>query len=107
VLVNEYKRAWYLATTPVPGRRIVPGEDYQVKSSSRDSYGSSYITRKKQQAGMAVGYQVAKYAARSQVAGRVGIALRVGGRIGLRVIPVVGVALLAYDLYQFGKYLAE
>ena len=34
-------------------------------------------------------------------------AARIGGRIGLRVIPVVGAALLVYDLYQIGKWITE
>ena len=52
-------------------------------------------------------HQAAKYAARSQIKGTVGIAVRVGGRIGLRAVPVVGAAMLAYDLYQLGEYLLD
>ena len=108
VLVNEYKRAWYLAVTPVAAQRIIPGRTNQVNSRSRkNTVQQMAVSETKQKAGLAAGYQVSKYAARSQMAGRVGMALRVGGRIGLRVIPGVGVALLAYDMYQFGKWLAE
>ena len=51
--------------------------------------------------------QVFKYAAKSQMRGQVGVALRVGGRIGLRAVPIVGGAMLAYDLYKLGKYVLE
>ena len=106
--MNEYKRAWYLAVTPVAAERIIPERNNQVNSRTRNpSVSRMAEVETKQRAGLAVGYQVSKYAARSQVAGRIGMALRVGGRIGLRVIPGVGVALLAYDMYQFGKWLAE
>ena len=52
-------------------------------------------------------HQAAKYAARSQMKGAAGAALRIGGRVGLRAIPIVGAAMLAYDLYQFGSWLLE
>ena len=39
--------------------------------------------------------------------GALGTGVRVGGRIGLRFIPILGWALLAYDLYTLGSYLME
>ena len=49
----------------------------------------------------------ASRAAQTALTGRIGTAVRFGGRVGVRVIPVVGYAMLAYDLYQFGKWAME
>ena len=110
--LNPYKRAWYLASTPVRHERKVQLE----KKSKRNqkSFGQEvkgHLKQDIQRAGVHAGLGAAglalRYAARSQVTGTLGVGLRVGGRIGLRVVPVVGAALVAYDLYQFGKWLAE
>ena len=39
--------------------------------------------------------------------GNLGVALRVGGRVGIRVVPIVGAAMLAYDIYKLGEYLLD
>jgi hypothetical protein len=110
--LNEYKRAWYLASTPVTYERKIPKEK-RTKSESK-SFGnefSKHVKQDVQRGAVRVGLGAAslafRYAARSQITGRLGVGLRVGGRIGLRVVPVVGAAIFAYDLYQFGKWLAE
>lgn len=46
-------------------------------------------------------------AAKSQMKGKIGMGLRVGGRIGLRAVPVIGVAMIAYDAYNLVKYLHD
>ena len=111
--MNEDKMAWHQAGTPGvherPNRRRKK-ERYGGAKSFRGEMVEHLKDDARRAAihgGLALGQQVAKYAARSQVTGALGVGLRVGGRIGLRVIPVVGVALVAYDLYQFGKWLAE
>jgi len=48
-----------------------------------------------------------KHAAQSMITGRAGMALRVGGRIGLRVVPVVGAVMMAKDIYDIGKFLLD
>jgi hypothetical protein len=111
--LNEYKRAWYLASTPVTHERIVrPGA--KTTSSNKKSFGNEFskhikedIRRGAIRGGLAGIGLASRYAARSQITGALGVGLRVGGRIGLRVVPVVGATLLVYDLYQFGKWLAE
>lgn len=52
-------------------------------------------------------HEAFKYAAKSQITGGVGAAIRVTGRIGIRAVPVVGAAMLAYDLYKLGKYVMD
>ena len=112
MLVNEYKRAWYLASTPVIHERKIPTEkkSSRKKESFRQEFGR-HVKQDVQRAGIHAGTAAiglaARYASRSQLTGTLGIATRVTGKIGLRVVPVVGAALLVYDLYQFGKWLAE
>lgn len=110
--LNEYKRAWYLAITPGTHERTVPSE--KKPERKRESFGQEFRRHVKQDvqrgaihAGLGAAGLAFRYAARSQLTGRLGVATRIGGRIGLRVVPVVGAALVAYDLYQFGKWLAE
>ena len=110
--LNPYKRAWYLASSPGAHERTVSPETKTERK--RESFGQEFrrhVKQDVQRAGIHAGLGAAglafRYAARSQVTGRLGVATRIGGRIGLRVVPVVGAALIAYDLYQFGKWLAE
>jgi hypothetical protein len=110
--LNEYKRAWYLASTPVTHERIVRKKPRS--SSNKKSFGNEFskhikedIQRGAIRGGVAAFGLASRYAARSQITGALGVGLRVGGKIGLRVVPVVGATLLVYDLYQFGKWLAE
>lgn len=46
-------------------------------------------------------------AAKSQMKGKLGMGLRVGGRLGLRAVPVVGAAMIAYDVYGLIKHLHD
>ena len=109
--MNEYKQAWYANT--LVGIQEHPAKKKRL-SSKRDGFVTEFKGHVKQEArrgavaaGMAIGMQASKYAARSQLTGALGVSLRTGGRVGLRVIPVVGYAILAYDLYQFGKWASE
>ena len=108
--MNEYKQAWYTSTlidVPEHPRKMMKSAKQMDGFVKLSSYGKQKMTSAATGAGMAIGMQAAKYAARSQLTGTLGVSLRVGGRVGLRVIPVVGVALLAYDLYQFGKWVTQ
>jgi hypothetical protein len=110
--LNQYKRAWHLACTPGAHERTTPPE--KVEKKGRESFGKQVRKHIKQDiqrgaihTGLGALGLASRYAAKSQVTGTLGVGLRVGGRIGLRVVPVVGAAIVAYDLYQFGKWLAE
>ena len=110
--MNEYKQAWY--ANVLVGIQEHPGKKKRLSSKKKDGFVNEFKGHLKQEvkrgayaAGLAIGMQASKYAARSQLTGAVGVSLRVGGRVGLRVIPVVGYAILAYDLYQFGKWASE
>jgi len=52
-------------------------------------------------------YRASKAAAKSQITGKLGIGLRVGGRIGTRLVPVVGAVLLAKDIYDIYQVLTK
>ena len=108
--LNEYKRAWYLATTPIVHERIEPGRragsESGLKKRTRNK-GRSIVRQEMTQAALGAGMIASRYASVSGLTGNLGVAIRIGGKVGLRVIPVVGAALIAYDLYQFGKWLAE
>lgn len=70
--------------------------------------GAQIVARQKAEAGLMKGaHSLAKHAAQSQIKGKLGIGLRVTGRIGTRLIPIVGTAMLAYDLYRAYEYLTE
>jgi hypothetical protein len=109
--MNEYKQAWYANT--LVGIQESPDKKRKVSKKS-GGFVSEFKGHLKQDvkrgayaAALGIGMQASKYAARSQLTGTVGAMTRVGGRVGLRVIPVVGYAILAYDLYQFGKWVSE
>lgn len=109
--MNEYKQAWYANT--LVGVQEAPEKKRKISNKSGrfvtefKGHLKQEIKRDAVYAGLAIGREAAKYAARSQLTGTIGAMTRVGGRVGLRVIPVVGYAILAYDLYQFGKWASE
>jgi hypothetical protein len=95
----------YAVSRPLQ-QRVMQGKKAKRSMSGRDV--AEVAARQKAQGLILKGaHQGAKYAARSQMKGYAGVALRVTGRIGLRAIPVVGAAMLAYDLYQAYEYLTE
>ena len=110
--MNAYKEAWLAeamfdySQKRTISHKVAKAQKKRGHSTARDI--ANAAAKQKAQGIMLKGaHQAAKYAARSQMKGTVGIALRVGGRIGLRAIPVVGAAMLAYDLYQLGEYLLD
>lgn len=110
--MNTYKEAWlaqigqdYAHSRPLQ-RRVMESKKQRKQITPRQA--SEVVSRQKAESMMIAGArELAKHAAQSQIKGRLGIGLRVGGRIGLRVIPVVGAAMLAYDLYRAYEYLTE
>lgn len=110
--MNAYKEAWLAeAMIEYSQKRSVGNAATKIgkKRKSVTPRRAVDIAAKQKAQGIILkgAHQAAKYAARSQIKGSVGIALRVGGRIGLRAVPVVGAAMLAYDLYQLGEYLLD
>lgn len=106
--MNSYKAAWYLNTlVDAPSRPPKETSRRQESRFTRDKGVQASVAQMKQDAMLYGAYEVSKYASKSQLTGKLGMAVRVGGRVGLRVVPVIGMALLAYDVYQLGKWITQ
>lgn len=100
---NSYKAAWRIASNNI---NIVKHSQAHLNKSQPQKYTKKTFAQrakknKEKEAALAVGMVVATAAAQNQIKGRFGIALRVGGRIGVRGIPVLGAIITAYDVYRF------
>jgi len=111
IVVNEYKLEWYHATLGMKPeshfelrRKMSPPGSSKSAAKGVTAFAQ---TRAKRKVVGKLRTTVAKKAARSTITTAVGTGVRVGGRVGLRFVPVVGWALLAYDVYTLGKYLLE
>lgn len=110
--LNPYKEAWlsnsmmeYAASRPLQ-RQMVQSKKRQKRITPQQA--TQVVARQKAEATLMKGaHSLAKHAAQSQIKGKLGIGLRVTGRIGTRLIPIVGTAMLAYDLYRAYEYLTE
>ena len=97
MMENEYKTAWRLAS----------GHTHQQRKQKTTSKKKSPSIKKDVQqdiaisAGLAIALGALPHMAQNQLKGRVGIALRVTGKLGMRAVPVVGVAMTVYDAYRF------
>ena len=108
--MNEYKQAWYantlVATTEAPKperiRKVVRRS--LTRKARADTDGIGRLAR---ETGLTLANEVAHRASKTAMTGTVGTAVRMGGRVGVRVIPVIGYALLAYDIYQIGRWIVE
>lgn len=113
--MNEYKAAWYANT--LVGIQEHPGKKQGIdskKQKRQDGFRKEFVEHVKQDVkrgaivgGLHIGRQISRAAANTAMTGALGTTVRVSGRVGMRVIPVVGYAILAYDLYQFGKWASE
>jgi hypothetical protein len=108
--MNSYKQAWYVNTlvstteAPKPERLRKAVRRNLTKKAQMDTDGVGRLAR---ETGLTLANEVAHRASKTAMTGTIGTAVRMGGRVGVRVIPVIGYALLAYDVYQLGKWFAE
>ena len=111
--MNAYKEAWLAQQMISYAQKRSISKSYQKASNknsskARKQHMVDVAARQKAQGLILKGsHTVLKHAAQSQVKGSMGIALRVGGRVGLRLVPVVGIALLAYDTYKAVDWLMD
>ena len=90
----------------IPSERPVPIRVERLRGLT--SRGHSTVTKTVgRELAVPLAKQAASRAAQTAMTGRIGTAVRFGGRVGVRIIPVVGYAMLAYDLYQFGKWVVQ
>lgn len=109
--MNAYKEAWLAQQMISYSQKRGLAKEHQ-KASKKNSKGKKVsvdVAARQKAQGMVLkgSHTLAKHAAQSQIKGALGVGLRVGGRVGLRVIPVVGAVMLAYDMYKFVEWLAE
>lgn len=96
--MNEYKQAWMIEAgmirpTHAPEVKMQhPSFSDHVKQHVKDEVVESVLT--------AAAFAMMTHAAQSQISGPIGIGLRVGGRVALRAIPIIGVAWAAYSIYD-------
>lgn len=104
--MNEYKLAWYQQIVRMPSERPMP--ERAKRTHGVISRGHSTVTKTVgRELAIPLARGAASRAAQTAMTGRIGTVVRFGGRVGVRIIPVVGYAMLAYDLYQFGKWAME
>lgn len=113
--MNEYKRAWLSkqASTYTQRRQLaVQRQQMQKKqakpgSAMRSRLLEETVKQKGQKVILGAVKEVSEVAAKSAMKGTAGTVVRFGGRVGLRAVPIVGAAMIAYDLYRLVDHLAE
>ena len=115
MLVNEYKRAWmakqaseytqrrHLAVT----RQRMQKRQSKGNSAMRSRLLEETVKQKGQKVILGAVKEVSEQAAKSAMKGSLGTGVRFAGRVGVRAVPIVGAAMLAYDLYRLVDYLAD
>lgn len=110
---NPYKQAWMEKTGKGigvhPTSRRIPGQRKKYKRKRDILVPSVEMVQKQivEEIVLGAAYRASVYASRSQITGKLGIGLRVGGRIGTRLVPVVGAVLLAKDIYNAYQFLTK
>lgn len=99
--MNEYKLAWM-----VEANMLRPSSAWQQPIHNEgETFGSKVKHHLKEEAKDTIILAAATYAlthaAQSQISGPIGQGLRVGGRIALRAIPMVGMVWAAYSVYDW------
>ena len=111
--MNEFKTVWYQNTlvsddsSPQVQQRITRKNGRSFRHKAVHGGRDFAITRGQRKIKSTVMVRGATIGAGVTATGALGTGVRVGGRIGLRFIPILGWALLAYDLYTLGSYLME
>ena len=70
--------------------------------------GTAFVeTRAKRKVASMVATRALTSMASMSATGALTAGVGIGARVGLRFVPIVGWAMLAYDLYNLGVYLSE
>jgi hypothetical protein len=85
-----------------PSRKPISFSDSPSKNLRTETkrYMKQKVNQHKRNLALVLGAGLARHAAQSQITGSAGIALRTGGRIAIRAIPMVGVALAVYSIWE-------
>ena len=108
--MNQYKMDWYLATQSVSNyvmNRIYSDQE----KPTEHSHPSIVMDYALEQAGRAVMTwaipTIMKHLSQNQIKGTIGVMGRVGGRVGLRVVPVLGTVMIIKDALDVYEYLTD
>ena len=110
---NPYKQAWLENSghgiTYAPTSKRTPGRRRKaIKSVTPYQMVGSVVEQQiKEAVALGLAMKGSRYASVANVQGRTGIAIRVAGKIGLRVVPVVGAVLWAKDIYDVYQFLTK
>lgn len=110
--MNQYKMDWYLATQSVSeyvmNRIIAENDDSFATNRSELDLMIDYALEQTGRAVMTWAIPtIMKHLAQNQIKGTIGIMGRVGGRLGLRVVPVLGTIMIVKDAYDVYEYLTD
>ena len=103
---------WYLATQVMSDYVIARTihDDYSKRKMKNDVTFRAVEKINQTATQAAITYaapKILKHLAQNQIKGKIGIIGRVGGRAGLRFVPVLGTALLVKDAYSLYRYLTD
>ena len=113
--MNEYKRAWLAkqASDYTQQRTVAKARHKAQKKrvGQNKAMRSQLLEEAVQQKGQKIllgGLKQASEAmVKTTVKGRLGMGIRIAGRVGVRAVPIVGAAMLVYDTYRLVDYLME
>ena len=115
MLVNEYKRAWLAEQaseytqrrTLAVARQTAQKRQRNQSQAMRSKLLEEAVMQKGQKISLGILREASKFMAKSTVKGRLGMGIRLSGRIGLRAVPFLGAGMLIYDTYRLVDYLME
>ena len=107
IYMNQYKLDWYLATQVVNNYVLNKSLGETTENSGNLTH-VEVVDRALENTARAVMTwavpTLLKHMAQNQINNKIGVMGRVGGRLGLRVVPVFGTLMIikdAYDVYEF------
>ena len=77
------------------------GLDLDEPDSNLDKLMDAYVEYQRDALVGAAAMAILGHAAQSQFSGTPGMALRTIGRVGIRAVPILGAAAIAYSLYDY------
>jgi hypothetical protein len=111
--LNPYKQSWleksgHGITYAPTSKRGSARRRKAIKSVTPYQMVGSVVEQQiKEAVALGLAMKGSRYASVANVQGRTGIVIRVAGKIGLRVVPVVGAVLMAKDIYSAYQFLTK
>lgn len=108
--MNQFKLDWYLATQVVNNyalNKVVAAHESSQQDLMRNHTVESVIEHGTRAVMTWAIPTIMKHMAQNQIKGTLGIMGRVGGRVGLRAVPVIGTVMMVKDAYDLYDYLTD